>query len=142
MDARIARTVALMNRRMRDRLTIAELADAAGLSPSRFAHLFRVVIGVAPYRYLHELRMTRARALLEGTFMTVTQVMDQVGCEDPSHFARDFRRHHGCAPRDCRASMWVSSRGAVHPASRPMPGAPRAHAANHRRLRAGETGRR
>ena len=105
MDSRIARTLALMNRRLRDRLTIDELAAEAGLSPSRFAHLFRLEVGVAPGRHLQELRMKRARLLLESTFMTVTQVMQRVGCHDLSHFSRDFRRHHGRSPRECRGSM-------------------------------------
>jgi AraC family transcriptional regulator of arabinose operon len=106
MDARIARTLALINRRMRDRLTITDLAEKAGLSPSRFAHVFRREVGVSPGRYLHEVRMQRARALLESSFKTVTEVMEQVGCRDASHFTRDFRRYHGCSPTECRGSIW------------------------------------
>jgi AraC family transcriptional regulator, arabinose operon regulatory protein len=86
-------------------VTGAELARSLNLSPSRFAHLFRKEIGVAPMRYLHTQRMLRARLLLEQTFLSVKQVMVEVGCSDPSHFARDFQRFHGLSPTQWRAAV-------------------------------------
>lgn len=103
MDARITWALAQIARRLADPLSVATLAAGVNLSPSRFAHLFRHDVGTSPARYLHVMRMLRARALLEGTFLTVKEVMAQVGCNDPSHFSRDFRRFHGIAPRDCRS---------------------------------------
>ena len=105
MDTRITRALEDMARRIADPLSIAALAEGVQLSPSRFAHLFRREVGTSPVRYLHVLRMLRARALLEGTFLTVKEVMAQVGCSDPSHFSRDFRRFHGIAPRECRPGL-------------------------------------
>jgi transcriptional regulator GlxA family with amidase domain len=46
--------------------------------------------------------MERARVLLERTFLSVREVMAQVGFRDPSHFSRDFRRFHGIAPSAVR----------------------------------------
>jgi AraC-like DNA-binding protein len=105
MDARITRAVEDIARRIAEPLSIAALAAGVSLSPSRFAHLFRHEVGTSPARYLHAVRMLRARALLEGTFLTVKEVMAQVGCNDPSHFSRDFRRFHGVAPRECRSLL-------------------------------------
>jgi AraC family transcriptional regulator, arabinose operon regulatory protein len=104
MDARIADAARMIEERMGEPLTVAVLAREFNLSSSRFAHLFREQFGVAPMRYLHTRRMLRARHLLETTFLTVKEVMVRVGCADPSHFARDFRRHHGVAPTQWRAS--------------------------------------
>jgi AraC-like DNA-binding protein len=102
MDVRIARTLALIDAHMEERWTIQRLAQRAGLSSSRFMHLFRRVMGMAPGQYLQERRMVRARSLLEHTFLSVGEAMTRVGCRDPSHFARDFRRHHGFPPSACR----------------------------------------
>src|SRR5262245_26677496 len=102
MDARIAWALAHMARRPAEPLSVATLAARVNLSPSRFAHLFRREVGTTPARYLHAVRMLRAWALLEDTFLTVKEVMAQVGCNDPSHFSRDFRRFHGIGPRECR----------------------------------------
>src|SRR5919106_2992901 len=102
MDTRIARALEQMEQHLDTRLTIETLAAAVDLSPSRFAHLFRHDVGTSPARYLHALRMLRARVLLERTFLSVKEVMTIVGCHDPSHFSRDFRAFHDVAPRTCR----------------------------------------
>ena len=98
MDRRIAHVIQHMETTTDAGPRIPELAALVGLSPSRFAHLFRDEVGMPPGRYLHRLRMQRARVLLERTFLSVRDVMIQVGFRDPSHFARDFRRYHGVAP--------------------------------------------
>jgi len=92
-------------------LLVAGLAAAVNLSPSRFAYLFRRETGVPPARYLHMLRMERARILLERTFLSVKEVMAFVGVNDPSHFSRDFRRHHGVAPTGLRTRSWAADGG-------------------------------
>ena len=33
--------------------------------------------------------------------------MAHVGINDPSHFARDFRRHYGLAPTELRRRCWA-----------------------------------
>jgi AraC family transcriptional regulator of arabinose operon len=104
MDPRIAWAMAEIEQRLTEPLTVAKLADAVRLSPSRFAHLFRAETGMAPMRFLHVQRMKRARGLLERTSLSVKEVMVKVGCGDPSHFARDFRRFHGMPPSQCRGS--------------------------------------
>lgn len=90
-----------MERRIAD-VTPTGLAAAVNLSPSRFTHLFSSEVGLSPARYLHALRMERARLLLERTFLSVKEVMTQVGIADASHFSRDFKRYHGMPPREVR----------------------------------------
>lgn len=113
MEPRIAWAMADIEQRLAEPLSVAQLAAAVRLSPSRFAHLFREQTGMAPMRYLHAQRMMRARVLLERTFLSVKEVMVQVGCSDPSHFARDFRRFHGMPPSECRRTLGGSLREPV-----------------------------
>ena len=105
MDSRIAHVIEHMETTIADPLSVPKLAALAELSASRFAHLFRDEVGKPPARYLRELRMERARVLLERTVLTVREVMSQVGFRDPSHFARDFRRYHGVAPSVLRGRL-------------------------------------
>jgi AraC family transcriptional regulator, arabinose operon regulatory protein len=104
IDDRIARTISRMEEMLSRTPRVPDLAASVQLSPSRFAHLFRAEIGVPPARYLHTMRMERARLLLERTSLSVREVMLCVGFRDPSHFARDFRHFHGVAPREVRES--------------------------------------
>ena len=104
MDYRIARALAAIPRQLTTPVSIATLARAANLSQSRFAHLFQREVGTSPWRYIHTLRMIRARLLIERTSLSIKEVMAQVGCNDPSHFARDFRSVHGLSPREWRVA--------------------------------------
>jgi AraC family transcriptional regulator len=45
-------------------LTLNELAGIAALSLHHFSHMFKRTIGVAPYRYVLERRVERAKAML------------------------------------------------------------------------------
>jgi len=108
MDPRVAKAISRMEESIDRDVPVPELAAAVNLSPSRFAYLFRRETGVPPARYLRDLRMERARLLLERTFLSVREVMAFVGVNDPSHFSRDFRRHHGVAPTRLRMRSWAA----------------------------------
>jgi AraC-like DNA-binding protein len=99
MDWRIRRAVGRIDTQPQDDLSIPRLAREADLSVSRFAHLFDAELGMSPGRYVRQRRMEFARVLLDETSLPVRDVMRKVGCKDPSHFARDFRRQHGFAPK-------------------------------------------
>jgi len=103
LDTRIARALDVMQHQVAEPWTIRTLAALVSLSPSRFAHLFRRATGTSPLRFLHTLRMTRARQLLEDTPL--------VGWKDPSHFSRDFQRRFGVGPRRYRAAHAVNGPG-------------------------------
>ncbi|PYR76356.1 MAG: hypothetical protein DMF86_12610 [Acidobacteria bacterium] len=102
MDHRVEITIRSMTERMAEPLRMPGLADDVRLSPSRLSHLFIRETGVSPVRYLRMVRLGRAARLLDETVLSVKEVMVVVGCTDPSHFSRDFRRLHGAGPRAYR----------------------------------------
>ena len=110
MDVRIKRALSQIDAQLHDRISVTRLATDAGLSSSRFAHLFRLHVGTSPAQYLRERRMALALVLLDRTSLPVKEVMLHVGCNDPSHFARDFRRFHGFGPRERRSALGISRR--------------------------------
>jgi len=75
------------------------LAVGVNLSVSRFTLVFRASTGQSPAQYLRQLRLERARVLLETTFLSVKEVRALVGINDASHFTRDFARAYGASPR-------------------------------------------
>src|SRR5688572_16634107 len=102
MDIRIEQALREIDGYLGAPLSVTRLAANVNLSASRFAHLFQREVGTSPARYLHGLRLLRARALLEQTSLSIKEVRALLGCNDPSHFSRDFRRLHGIGPRACR----------------------------------------
>jgi transcriptional regulator GlxA family with amidase domain len=84
MDARIAAVIERLHAEIDRPLRGADLAAAVNLSASRLMHLFKREVGMPPARYLRNLRLRRARADLETTFLSVKQVMSRAGFNDPS----------------------------------------------------------
>ena len=103
MDWRICRTLTIMHTQLARPLHVATLAKEMNLSTSRFSHLFQRETGRSPARYLHDLRLDRAFALLTDSTMSIKEVMAAVGLNDPSHFTRDFSERHGLSPSECRS---------------------------------------
>ena len=62
-------------------------------------------IGETTFReHLTGVRMDRAAEMLQTRGLTVREVAHRVGYRQPAQFAKAFRRHHGLAPSDFRAS--------------------------------------
>ena len=104
LDPRVTSAVSYMQRNLALPIRMSTLAAQANLSPSRFREIFVAQTRMGPTQFLLGLRMRRARLLIEGTFLTVKEVMALVGYSDPSHFTRAFRRAHGVPPTALRAS--------------------------------------
>jgi AraC family transcriptional regulator, arabinose operon regulatory protein len=103
-DQRIRRAMDYLERNLSRKVTLAEVADAVGLSPSRLAHLFREQSGQTPQRYLEGLRMQRATELLQRTGFSIKQIADAVGFESPFYFSRRFKARTKRSPVDYRVT--------------------------------------
>jgi AraC family transcriptional regulator of arabinose operon len=111
LDPRIRRALDFVCARFAEPLTVARMAGHCGLSPSRFAHLFRQQTGETPQRYLELQRLNRARQLLEFTQEPVRLIARQVGFENPFYFTQRFKRHSGASPRDWRHQQTAGRAG-------------------------------
>jgi AraC-like DNA-binding protein len=78
------------------------VARNVNLSQSRLRHVFCEVLGISPFRLLKTVQIKRAKVLLNGSFLSVKEVMFRVGINDPSHFARDYERLVGEQPSSTR----------------------------------------
>ncbi|MFE9447909.1 AraC family transcriptional regulator [Streptomyces sp. NPDC006739] len=101
----VARTV---RDRLADELTdppsLASLADDLDLSRYQLLRAFRTTMGIPPYAWLAQYRVTRARALLESG-LRPAEVAPLVGFADQAHLTRWFRRVLGVTPAAYRNSV-------------------------------------
>ena len=67
-----------------------QYAAQCGMSKYHFAHAFRQCVGKSPYAYLIDLRMERAKELLSGSEMPITEVARACAYESPLYFSRAF----------------------------------------------------
>lgn len=81
-----------------DSLGVAEIAGALGLSPFHFIRQFEAVFGRTPHQYRIESRVERARHLLAGGDLSVTEVCMEVGFSSLGSFSAMFTRRVGATP--------------------------------------------
>lgn len=93
----IERACAFMERHFAQRIHLEEICRSAGLSKSALLRAFVRTKGVTPYRYLENLRIGRARQLLERGVPPVEAAL-RTGFSDQSHFTNCFRRFIGLSP--------------------------------------------
>jgi transcriptional regulator GlxA family with amidase domain len=84
-------------------LRVEALADRAAMSPRNFARFFRREIGMTPAAYVEELRVERARQLLEESGEPVELISTRCGFGTPETMRRAFARRVGVPPADYRA---------------------------------------
>ncbi|WP_222439552.1 helix-turn-helix domain-containing protein [Spirosoma utsteinense] len=78
---------------------INELAVTANMSPSKLKRLFRQIFGNSIFSYYQAFRMKEAARLLTAGTLTVSEVGNQLGFTNLSHFSRVFYDHIGTKPK-------------------------------------------
>ena len=84
-------------------LRVDALADRSAMSPRNFARFFRRETGMTPAAYVEELRVERARQLLEESAESVELVSSRCGFGTPETMRRAFARRIGTPPAQYRA---------------------------------------
>jgi len=95
-------TITYLHHHVKDRLTLDEIAEYAGLSVSHFSLLFKQQTGHSPMDYFIHLKMQYACGLLTLTTNTVRQIAYELGYDDPYYFSRLFKRVMGVSPNQYR----------------------------------------
>lgn len=86
-------------------LSLKDISDYIGLSPSRLSGLFKEKTGHSPLNYFNLLKITRACELLDKTEMKLHQIGPKIGIEDPYYFSRLFSKIMGMSPKAYRARL-------------------------------------
>ncbi|SFM34293.1 GlxA family transcriptional regulator [Marinobacter zhejiangensis] len=102
-DASILRLQDWLDQHYRDPVTLAALAEQAGLTERSLLRRFKLATGDSPTAYLQLLRVEEARRRLESSGASLETITREVGYEDVSSFSRLFRKHTGLAPGAYRA---------------------------------------
>lgn len=74
------------------------MAEVCAISERSFKRRFRKATGYTPIDYVQELRLSRARQLLEQTRQAIDDIAEDVGYENPAYFRKLFKRKVGITP--------------------------------------------
>jgi AraC-like DNA-binding protein len=82
----------------RSDITIEQLAEALGYHRTYFSQLFKQHTGLSPRQYLMQVRLNKAKELLQEQDLTIQQVAYSVGYSDPLYFSKQFKLATGNTP--------------------------------------------
>jgi transcriptional regulator GlxA family with amidase domain len=77
---------------------IEKLSRAATTSARTLLRHFEATHGVSPVNYMHQQRVTRAKVLLETTYLSIEQIAQACGYADTGSFRRIFQKITGGLP--------------------------------------------
>jgi AraC family transcriptional regulator len=101
---RLSRVTEYVRENIGGDLSLLDLADVAGVSPSHFKTLFKQSVGIPVHQYVVRTRVEHAAALLRGD-RPLADVALQAGFANQSHMARCMRRIMGISPGRLRCAL-------------------------------------
>ncbi len=97
------RACRVIQTRLSESLSLADLAGPAGVSPAHLTRLFRAELGLTATDYLRRCRLERALHLLTRSEVPIKEVACEVGIPDLHAFNKVVRRGYGLSPRELRS---------------------------------------
>ena len=96
-----------MNANYSENYPISQYAKMCNLSESRFSHLFKECTGSSPAKYILNIKIQRAKELLENTDLSILQISEIVGMQTQNYFSRVFKKHTGISPVKYRLQQTI-----------------------------------
>lgn len=97
-DAQWIQLNELIDTRLEQAISVSELADAIGYSPSQCSMAFKATVGYPPQEYIRERRLTKARTLLQSTNESLAGIALACGFCSQAHMTAMFSRVLGITP--------------------------------------------
>jgi signal transduction histidine kinase/DNA-binding response OmpR family regulator/ligand-binding sensor domain-containing protein len=85
--------------------TVELLAAELHLSHSQFGRKLNALTGFTPNRFIRNIRLKKAKELLQSEELSITTVAYDCGFNDPSYFTRVFKKEFGKTPVEWRSTQ-------------------------------------
>jgi len=107
----VRRTLMLMRHLVEEhpgwRLTLCDAAASAHVTEKHLCRLFSEHIGYSPIKTFSLLKLHTARPLLAHTNLTIKEIAERCGFENPLYFSRCFSKAFGCSPQAYREMLRI-----------------------------------
>ena len=92
---------------IKERITIEDLADALGVSPSYLSRLFKKETGVSVSSYIRAQKIEMAKNLLRFSDYSMIDIANRLSFSSQSHFIQQFRDVVGMTPKKYRDKYYM-----------------------------------
>jgi len=101
----ISRVISRIHEDFSQTLEVQALAEEAGMSPSSFHSNFKSVTSTSPLQYIKNIRLHKAKELIQQEGEKAYEAALRVGYESSSQFNREYKRLFGVTPAKDRAEV-------------------------------------
>lgn len=84
--------------------TLESLEERIGVNKYRLCHDFSKAMNISPIQYLNKLRIEKSKTLLTDTNLTIHEIGEAVGIENPTHYINLFKKNCGMTPLQYRTT--------------------------------------
>jgi AraC family transcriptional regulator len=98
-QSQLERVIDYVKANLSQDLSILDLATLTGMSESHFSRSFKQSVGIAPYQYLMQQRVERAKELLEKRLIAISTIALDCGFANQTHLTKVFRQMTGMTPK-------------------------------------------
>lgn len=99
---KLNKIIEYINENLAADVALSKLASIVDMNVYHFAKMFKQSLGIAPYQYVIECRIERAKQLLSNSNLSITEICHAVGFDNQSHFTKLFRRYVAITPKKYR----------------------------------------
>lgn len=90
-------------------IRVNDIASYLGISRYYLAHIFKEKLHVSPQEYLLNYRLERSAMLLRTTGLSIQEISEKAGYENPLTFSKIFKNAYGLSPKNYRAKILTES---------------------------------
>lgn len=98
IDETIKKAVRYLQENFASPVSLNDLCDDLHISKYHFVRSFKKIMGIPPYSFLINYRITQAKRMLVTTGLSVEEIADKTGFKDCAGFISSFKSHVGETP--------------------------------------------
>ena len=84
-------------------ISLDDVSKEVDISPYYFSKIFKEATGENFIEYLTNIRIEKAKELLNDTDMSMKEICVEVGYSNPNYFSRIFKKNVGVSPTEYKA---------------------------------------
>ena len=84
------------------KINIDDYAQKLHMSACWFIKNFKQIMGITPMQYIVSKRIGIAKNLLISSNLSLSEISDNIGYDNPLYFSRLFKNHSGVTPSEYR----------------------------------------
>lgn len=101
--AQLTQGIAYVNQNLHRPLTLAEIAKAMGVGIRQCTRLFQSHLQLSPIQFVHFQKHSWAKNMLGESQMSVKDIAEKLGYDDPLYFSARFKKYEHVSPTHYRS---------------------------------------